>query len=112
MIQVIGLDLMIRRFTSYGAAKLSTAIPQKWGVWDDPLFQDLQNELIKGNRPVIPLSGAELIANCQKLLTKARAVGMPVIHVRVSRRPDLQDAPRLRWARHRRRCCPQSHRGL
>src|SRR5712692_4374550 len=58
------------------------------------LLQDLQNELIKGNRPVVPLSGLALIANCQKLLTKARAVGMPVIHVRVSRRPDLQDAPR------------------
>ena len=58
------------------------------------LLQDLQNELIKGNRPVVPLSGAALIANCQKLLTKARAVGMPVIHVRVARRPDLKDAPR------------------
>jgi nicotinamidase-related amidase len=58
------------------------------------LLQDLQNELIKGNRPVVPLSGAELIANCQKLLAKARAVGMPVIYVRVSRRPDLRDAPR------------------
>jgi nicotinamidase-related amidase len=58
------------------------------------LLQDLQNELIKGSRPVVPLSGAALIANCQKLLTKARAVGMPVIYVRVSRRPDLQDAPR------------------
>jgi nicotinamidase-related amidase len=57
------------------------------------LLQDLQNELIKGSRPVVPLSGAELIANCQKLLAKARAVGMPVIHVRVSRRPDLRDAP-------------------
>jgi nicotinamidase-related amidase len=58
------------------------------------LLQDLQNELIKGNRPVVPLSGAALIANCQKLLTKARAVGIPVIHVRVARRPDLKDAPR------------------
>jgi nicotinamidase-related amidase len=58
------------------------------------LLQDLQNELIKGTRPVVPLSGAALIANCQKLLTKARAVGMPVIHVRVARRPDLKDAPR------------------
>src|SRR6266511_6033658 len=58
------------------------------------LLQDLQNELIKGSRPVVPLSGAELSANCQKLLTKARAVGMPVIYVRVSRRPDLKDAPR------------------
>jgi len=58
------------------------------------LLQDLQNEIIKGSRPVVPLSGAELIANCQKLLAKARAVGMPVIYVRVSRRPDLRDAPR------------------
>ena len=49
------------------------------------LLQDLQNELIKGSRPVMPLSGAELIANCQKLLTKVRAVGMPVIYVRVAR---------------------------
>jgi nicotinamidase-related amidase len=59
------------------------------------LLQDLQNELIKGNRPVVPLSGAVLIANCQTLLTKARAVGMPIIYVRVARRPDLKDAPRL-----------------
>ena len=58
------------------------------------LLQDLQNELIKGSRPVVPLSGAALVANCQKLLTKARAVGMAVIHVRVARRPDLKDAPR------------------
>jgi len=58
------------------------------------LLQDLQNELIKGHRPVVPLSGAALIANCQHLLTQARTVGMPVIYVRVSRRPDLKDAPR------------------
>lgn len=58
------------------------------------LLQDLQNELIKGGRPVVPLSGSELIAHCQRLLAKARAVGMPVIYVRVSRRPDLRDAPR------------------
>jgi len=58
------------------------------------LLQDLQNELIKGNRPVLPLNGPQLIANCQKLLAKAREVGMPVIYVRVSRRPDLRDAPR------------------
>jgi len=58
------------------------------------LLQDLQNELIKGSRPVVPLSGAALLANCQRLLAKARAVGMPVIYVRVSRRPDLRDAPR------------------
>src|SRR5215475_12987980 len=59
------------------------------------LLQDLQNDIIKGSRPVVPLNSAELIANCQKLLAKARAVGMPVIYVRVSRRPDLKDAPRL-----------------
>jgi nicotinamidase-related amidase len=58
------------------------------------LLQDLQNELIKGSRPVVPLSGPDLIANCERLLAKARAVGMPVIYVRVSRRPDLRDAPR------------------
>ena len=58
------------------------------------LLQDLQNELIKGDRPVAPMGGALLIANCQKLLAKAREVGMLVIHVRVSRRPDLKDAPR------------------
>ena len=58
------------------------------------LLQDLQNELIKGSRPVVPLNGAALIANCQNLLAKARAIGMPVIHVRVARRQDLKDAPR------------------
>jgi nicotinamidase-related amidase len=57
------------------------------------LLQDLQNEIIRGTRSVVPLSGAALIANCQQLLTKARAVGMPVIHVRVSRRPDLKMRP-------------------
>lgn len=58
------------------------------------LLQDLQNELLKGDRPVVPLNGRQLIANCQKLLAKARATGMPVVHVRVSRRPDLRDVPR------------------
>src|SRR5918994_6124697 len=58
------------------------------------LLQDLQHELIKGSRPVVPLSGAQLIANFQRLLAQARAVGMPVIYVRVSRRPDMRDAPR------------------
>jgi nicotinamidase-related amidase len=60
------------------------------------LLQDLQNDLLKSElRTVVPLSGAELIANCQKLLVKARHVGIPVIHVRVTRRPDMRDAPRL-----------------
>ena len=58
------------------------------------LLQDLQNELLKGDRPVVPLNGEQLIANCRKLLAKAREAGMPVLHVRVSRRPDLKDAPR------------------
>ena len=58
------------------------------------LLQDLQNELVKGETPVVPLTGAQIIANCRKLLDKARNVGMPVIHVRVSRRPDGRDAPR------------------
>jgi nicotinamidase-related amidase len=69
------------------------------GVTIDPkksalLLQDLQNELVKGDRPVLPLSGAQVIANCQKLLAKARELDIAVIHVRVSRRPDLKDAPR------------------
>lgn len=56
----------------------------------------MQNDLIKSDlRTVEPISGAVLIANCQKLLAKAREVGMTVIHVRVSRRPDMKDAPRL-----------------
>jgi hypothetical protein len=40
---VKGLALMIRRFTSYGAAKLSTAIPQKVG--------DLGRSQILGQKP-------------------------------------------------------------
>jgi nicotinamidase-related amidase len=63
------------------------------------LLEDLQNELIKGSRPIVPLGGAQLIATCQRLLAKARAVGMAVVYVRVSRRPDLKDAPRPPWAR-------------
>jgi len=58
------------------------------------LLQDLQEELLKGDRPVAPLSGAELIANCKKLLSKAREVGMLVIYVKVTRRSDMKDAPR------------------
>ncbi len=58
------------------------------------LLQDLPNDLPKGGRTVVPLTGAQVTANCLKLLTKAREVGMPVIYVRVSRRPDLRDAPR------------------
>jgi|SRR5215510_10339104 len=58
------------------------------------LLQDLQNDLLKGTRPVVPLSGTELITNCQKLLTAARTAGLLVVYVRVSRRPDLKDAPR------------------
>lgn len=57
------------------------------------LLQDLQNELVKGDTPVVPGSGAEIIANCRKLRDKAREVGMPVIHVRVSRRSDGRDVP-------------------
>ena len=40
-------------------------------------------------------------AHCQLPATpgQARAVGMPVIYVRVSRRLDLKDAPRPPWAR-------------
>jgi nicotinamidase-related amidase len=58
------------------------------------LIQDMQNELLKGRMPVMPLSGPQIIANCQKLLEKARQTSMSVIYVRVSRRPDRKDAPR------------------
>lgn len=59
------------------------------------LLQDMQNDLVKSDlRTVEPMGGAALIANCQKLLAKARVVGMLVLHVRVSRRPDMKDAPR------------------
>lgn len=58
------------------------------------LLQDLQNDLVKGSRTVLPLDGGTVIANCRKLLTNARALKMPVVHVRTSRRPDLKDAPR------------------
>jgi len=58
------------------------------------LVQDLQNDLVKGARPVLPMGSDALLAQCSQLLAHARAVGMPVIHVRVSRRPDLKDAPR------------------
>lgn len=61
------------------------------------LLQDLQNDLIKSDlRTVTPIGGATLIANCQKFLTKARESGTTVIHVRVSRRPDMRDAPARR----------------
>jgi nicotinamidase-related amidase len=58
------------------------------------LLQDLQNDIIKSNRPVVPMGSAQLIANCRKLLDKARQVGMPVIYVQVIRRRDMKDAPR------------------
>ena len=58
------------------------------------LLQDMQNDVVKRDRPVIPMGGPQLIANCQKLLAKARQVGMPVVYVQVIRRKDLKDAPR------------------
>jgi nicotinamidase-related amidase len=58
------------------------------------LLQDLQNDILKSDRPVVPMGSQQLIANCRKLLAKARQVGMPVIYVQVIRRKDLKDAPR------------------
>ena len=58
------------------------------------LIQDMQNDIVKSDRPVVPMGGSQLIANCVKLMNKARQVGMPIIYVRVSRRSDLKDAPR------------------
>jgi nicotinamidase-related amidase len=53
------------------------------------LIQDMQNDIVKSNRPIVPMGGPQLIENCQKLLTRARQLRMPVIYVRVSCRPDL-----------------------
>ncbi|MCH7620505.1 MAG: hypothetical protein IH870_01250 [Chloroflexi bacterium] len=54
----------------------------------------MQNDIVKSDRPVVPMGSALLIANCQKLLVRARQVGMPVIYVQVIRRQDGKDAPR------------------
>ncbi len=53
------------------------------------LIQDIQNDIVKSNRAHSTMGGPQLIENCQKLLTRARQLRMPVIYVRVSRRPDL-----------------------
>ena len=58
------------------------------------LIQDMQNDIVKSDRPVVPMGGIDLIANSLKLLNKAREVGMPVIYVQVIRRSDGKDAPR------------------
>jgi nicotinamidase-related amidase len=58
------------------------------------LIQDMQNDIVKSDRPVVPMGGPALIANSVKLLEKARQVGMPVIYVQVVRRQDGRDAPR------------------
>ena len=58
------------------------------------LIQDMQNDIVKSDRPVVPMGGGPLIANCQKLLARARQVGMPVIYVQVNRRQDGKDAPK------------------
>ena len=41
------------------------------------LLQDLQNELVKGDTPVVPGSGAEIIANCRKCATKLEKWACP-----------------------------------
>ncbi len=58
------------------------------------LIQDMQNDIVKSDRPVVPMGSALLRANCQKLLVRARQVAMPVIYVQVIRRQDGKDAPR------------------
>jgi nicotinamidase-related amidase len=79
------------------------------------LIQDMQNDIVKSDRPVVPMGGPTLIANSVKLLEKARQVGMPVIYVQVVRRQDGRDAPRPAlgsppwrearpWSRARREC--------
>ena len=58
------------------------------------LIQDMQNDIVKSDRPLVPMGGAALIASCQRLLNKAREEGMTVIYVQVIRRRDGRDAPR------------------
>jgi len=59
------------------------------------LLMDLQNEIVKGAMPIQPPDSATLLRNCQRVLAKARQVGMSVVYVRVLRRRDRKDAPRL-----------------
>ena len=58
------------------------------------LIQDMQNDIVKSGRPVVPLGETVLIDNCKKLLTQARRLDVPVLYVQVTRRADGRDAPR------------------
>ena len=59
------------------------------------LIQDMQNDVVKSDRPVMPMCSIDLIANSLRLPNKAREVGMPVIFTcKLSRRSDGKDAPR------------------
>ena len=64
--------------------------PQNTGL----LIQDMQNDIVKSGRPVVPLGETVLIANCKKLLVQARKLNVPVLYVQVTRRPDGRDIPR------------------
>ena len=57
-------------------------------------IQDMQNDIVKSGRPVVPLGETILIANCKKLLAQARKLNVPVLYVQVTRRPDGRDIPR------------------
>ena len=64
--------------------------PQNTGL----LIQDMQNDIVKSGRPVVPLGETVLIANCKKLLVQARKLNVPVLYVQVTRRPDGRDIPK------------------
>ena len=64
--------------------------PQNTGL----LIQDMQNDIVKSGRPVVPLGETVLIANCKKLLVQARKLNVPVLYVQVTRRPDGRDGPK------------------
>ena len=58
------------------------------------LIQDMQNDIVKSGRPVVPLGEIALIDNCKKLLIQARRLDIPILYVQVTRRADGRDAPR------------------
>ena len=64
--------------------------PQNTGL----LIQDMQNDIVKSGRPVVPLGETVLIANCKKLLVQARKLNVPVLYVQVTRRADGRDIPK------------------
>ena len=64
------------------------------------LLMDLQNDLVKGGMPVEPMGSEALIGSCQKVISKAREVGIPIVYVREAYRPDdVGESPPLLGAK-------------